>query len=97
MYYDARGASFGPADQHGFHPLSRAVHIDANMQVVIDCCDKHAIGISVIEPLQSGGTRVVLNNSDGAASLRIRMKKNLILGPVTRSGLYMRRAPLPYR
>lgn len=80
------------------HPrLSRAVHIDAAMQAVIDCCEKYAIGISVIEPLQSGGTRVVLNNSDGAASLRIRMKKDLILGPVTRSGLYIRRAPQPYR
>lgn len=77
--------------------MSRAVNIDAAMQAVIDCCEKHAIGISVIEPLQSGGTRVVLNNSDGAASLRIRMKKNLILGPVTRSGLYMRRSPHPYR
>lgn len=57
-------------------------------------CVKHGIDISVIEPLQSGGTRVVLRTSDGAADLRRRMGKQLLDGPVVRSGLYMARPPL---
>lgn len=77
--------------------MSRALNLSADMQEVSACCEKHAIGISVIEPLQSGGTRVVLNNSNDAANLRRRMKTQIIDGPVVRSGLYMARPPISLR
>jgi len=76
--------------------MSRAVTIDAPMQTVTELCEKHAIGISVIEPLPSGGTRVVLNNSDDAARVRLSMKAMLIDGPVVRSPLYACRTLTPY-
>lgn len=70
--------------------MSRAVNIDATPQTVTDTCALYNYGISAIEPLQSGGTRVVLLNSDDAANLRRRMAAQLIEGPVIRSGLYTR-------
>jgi len=77
--------------------MSRAINIDATVEEVTASCDKHGIGISSIEPLQSGGTRVVLNNSDDAEKLRRRMKGQIIAGLVVRSGLYMARPPLSQR
>ncbi|HEX7782051.1 MAG TPA: hypothetical protein VF509_04520 [Sphingobium sp.] len=71
------------------------MNLDATVQAVEAMCDKHSIGISAIEPLQSGGTRVVLRTSDGAADLRRRMSSKVMEGPVVRSGLYMARPPLP--
>lgn len=70
--------------------MSRAVNIDATPQAVTDTCAQHNYGISSIEPLQSGGTRVVLLNGDAAAGLRRKMASQLIAGPVVRSGLYRR-------
>jgi len=77
--------------------MSRAINIDATVEDVTASCVKHNIGISSIEPLQSGGTRVVLNNSDDAEKLRRRMKGQIIAGLVVRSGLYMARPPLSQR
>lgn len=75
--------------------MSRAINLDAPVQSVETACAKHGIEISAIEPLQSGGTRVVLRTSDGAADLRRRMGGKVLEGPVVRSGLYMARPPLP--
>ncbi len=77
--------------------MSRALNIDATLQEVSACCEKHAIGVSVMEPLQSGGTRVVLNSGEDTAHLRRRMKRQIIDGSVIRSGLYMGRLPLSRR
>lgn len=77
--------------------MSRALNIDATLQEVSACCDKYAIGISVIEPLQSGGTRVVLNNGGDTEKLRHRMKNRMIDGPVVRSSLYSARQPAEAR
>ena len=76
--------------------MSRAVNLTATVQTVSALCDKHAIGISTIEPLPSGGTRVVLLSSDGAADVRKRMKSQLLEGPVARSSLYLSRIPQPF-
>lgn len=70
--------------------MSRAVNINAVPQAVTDICTQYNYAISVIEPLQSGGTRVVLLNGNDAANLRRRMASQLIEGPVVRSGLYAR-------
>jgi len=77
--------------------MSRAISLSAPMQTVTDLCEKHAIGISVIEPLPSGGTRVVLNNDDDADAIRRYMKGKLLEGAVARSPLYACRTVRPYR
>ncbi|MBN8819489.1 MAG: hypothetical protein J0I80_12320 [Sphingomonas sp.] len=76
--------------------MSRAVNIDETVQVVTDRCAKLALGISVIEPLTSGGTRVVLNTAAEADKLCVSMKSKLIDGPVIRSPLYAWRTTAPY-
>lgn len=76
---------------------SRAVNVDAALQVVAALCEQHSISISTIEPLQSGGTRVVLNTSGEADEVRRRMKSKLIEGPVMRSSLHVARKSAPYR
>ena len=76
--------------------MSRAVSLDASMEAVTDLCAKQAIAISVIEPLQSGGTRVVFNNAIDAQKFRVSMKTKLIDGPTVRSPLYACRTLTPY-
>lgn len=76
--------------------MSRAVNVDATVEAVTKACATHNIGISTIEPLASGGTRVVAMNSDGAAALRRHLKSKILEGTVVRSDLYRARPPLDY-
>ncbi|AUW60320.1 hypothetical protein C1T17_14105 [Sphingobium sp. SCG-1] len=71
--------------------MSRAINLSADTDTVTTLCGKHDIRISSIEPLESGGTRVVLLTADGADDVRRRMKNQVLEGPVVRSGLYMAR------
>ena len=80
----------------GARSVSRVLHLGATVQVVTDLCIQHAVSISSIEPLASGGTRLVLNTADDAEKLRRQMKGHLIDGPVVRSSLYLARQPIPY-
>jgi hypothetical protein len=75
--------------------MSRAINIQAPQDAVTDLCTKFSIRISTIEPLQSGGTRVVLLTSDGADTVRHHMRKKIIDGPVVRGGLYVSRHMQP--
>ena len=77
--------------------MSRAVNIDETVQVVTDRCAKLALGSSVIEPLTSGGTRVVVNTAAEADKHCVWMKSKLIDGPATRSTPYPFRARRPGR
>lgn len=77
--------------------MSRAISIDATVEQVTDYCAKQGLGISVIEPLISGGTRVVLNNMNDAEVVRRGMKARLISAPVVRSSLYAAKVPKPCR
>lgn len=49
--------------------MSRAINVSAARDHVLATCAKRKIGISAIETLQSGGTRVVMNNADDTAIL----------------------------
>jgi hypothetical protein len=71
--------------------MTRVVTIDDTPEAVKTLCDKFGIGISVIEPLQSGGTRLILNNGIDAEKVRREMKTKLITGPSVRSSLYVAR------
>ena len=75
--------------------MSRAININATVDDVTTLCMRHAVRISTIEPLTSGGTRVVLSNSDGADRIRHLMRTKLITTEIVRSPLHMARQPLP--
>jgi hypothetical protein len=76
--------------------MSRAINLSADTEAVNLMCDKHKVQISTIEPLPSGGTRVVLRTRDGADIIRHQMRKQVISGPVVRGGLYLSRIPATY-
>jgi diketogulonate reductase-like aldo/keto reductase len=50
--------------------MSRAINVNATEVHVLDMCAKHNAAISAIEPLRSGGTRVVLKNAVDAAIVK---------------------------
>jgi hypothetical protein len=76
--------------------MSRAMNLRVEMDVAVSLCDRNGIGISAIEPLDSGGTRIVLMTNEGAHKLQRLTKGQLIDGPVVRSGAYQARSPIPY-
>ena len=77
--------------------MSRAINIDASVKDLELLCQNHAFRISTIEPLASGGSRVVLLDPRDAECVRILMKDRLIAGPITRSRAHIMRQPLARR
>ena len=65
--------------------MSRAMNIDADRALVIETCARLKTPISAIEPLLSGGTRVVMMNGDDAEIVRKAFKSKLLVGAVTRT------------
>lgn len=65
--------------------MSRAMNVRATKDEVAAMCAKHAVRITAIEALHSGGTRVVLMNGDEADTIRKAYKTRLITGTVKRS------------
>jgi len=51
-------------------------------------CDRHNVAISAIEPLPDGGTRVVLTNAAGAATIANLFKTKVITGTVRRTSFF---------
>ncbi|NIJ36203.1 hypothetical protein FHR22_000852 [Sphingopyxis panaciterrae] len=51
-------------------------------------CLSQGVGISVVEPLPSGGTRLVCTTGIGADEMRLRLRGHLIDGAVTRHRFY---------
>jgi hypothetical protein len=64
--------------------MSRVVHLNLEEGAVTTRCHSEKVGISVIEPLPAGGVRLVCMSSVGAATIRRKLKANLIAGEVTR-------------
>lgn len=67
--------------------MSRAINLAVPVADVISACAQHNAKITAIEPLVSGGSRVVLINGDDAARIRKVFAKNIIKGAVTRHPL----------
>jgi hypothetical protein len=65
--------------------MSRAMNINAERADVIETCARLNTPISAIEPLLSGGTRVVMMNGDDAETVRKAFKSKLLDGAVTRN------------
>jgi hypothetical protein len=64
--------------------MSRAININATETHVRNTCAKNNAGISTIETLLSGGTRVVLNNGTDAATIAKIYGNKVLTGVVTR-------------
>lgn len=65
--------------------MSRAININATQEHVKAACAKLKVPISAIEPLKSGGTRVVMNNIDDTALIVKAYGSKVILGEVMRT------------
>ncbi|MFP5329847.1 MAG: hypothetical protein ACLGHC_06905 [Alphaproteobacteria bacterium] len=74
--------------------MSRVLHVALGEGEVIERCLSAKVGISAIEPLPAGGTRLVCMSSDGAQRMRTRLRSNLIKGAVVRERYRPRSAPL---
>ena len=71
--------------------MSRAININATYDHVVGVCAKRKLPISAIEILQSGGTRVVMNNAEDTATVAKAYGTKVISGPVTRAPFGMGR------
>ena len=71
--------------------MSRAINLNATEDAVRTACTSLSVQISAIEPLLSGGTRVVCVTSLGADALRAKMKTKIMEGRVERSPYYVAR------
>ncbi|MCU6455567.1 hypothetical protein LPN01_15925 [Sphingomonas sp. A2-49] len=70
--------------------MSRAINVNATKTEVQALCLKHKAPISAIETLASGGTRVVLTNSDAAATMVRAFGRKVLSGTVERTPLRLR-------
>lgn len=65
--------------------MSRALLINLNEKQVVAKCAAEGVGISAIEALASGGTRLVCMSRDGAGTMTRAFKNHLIIGEVVRT------------
>jgi hypothetical protein len=68
--------------------MSRAMNLTLDETKVRRACTTAGVDISVIEPLISGGTRLVCTTGPGADAIRLRLARHLIDGTVTRHRFY---------
>jgi len=74
--------------------VSRVLFVTMDEGEVVARCTAAKVGISAIENLPTGGTRLVCMSVDGAAKMRRRFRSELIKTPVIRSAYRPRAAPL---
>jgi hypothetical protein len=74
--------------------MTRVLHLKLDEGEVVTRCLSANVGISAIESLPSGGTRLICMSVDGAAQMRKKLKSQLIAGTVTRHLYRPRRPPL---
>lgn len=65
--------------------MSREIFLSLNEREVVERCGKEKVGISVIEPLPGGGTRLVLNSGNDAVMLRQKLKSKVITEGIERA------------
>jgi len=64
--------------------MSRAINVSAAQADVSLLCKKKGVGISAIEALASGGTRLVLNNAADTETMKQAFGRKVLTGAVTR-------------
>lgn len=68
--------------------MSRAMNLLLPEGEVKRLCLSQGVSISAIEPLKSGGMRLVCTSSSGADEMRLRLRGHLIEGEVIRHRFY---------
>lgn len=68
--------------------MSRAINLSLAESELIAICRAARIGVSAIEPLKSGGTRLVCMTREGADQIRRQLAGNIIDGEVDRYRFY---------
>lgn len=68
--------------------MSRAMNLALPEAEVKDICMAQGVSISAIEPLPSGGTRLICTTPAGAEAMRVRLRGHIIDGAVTRHRFY---------
>lgn len=74
--------------------MSRVLLLSLEEGEVVANCLAAKVGISAIEGLPSGGTRLVCMSVDGAILMRKKLKTRLIAGSVVRHAYRPRTPPL---
>jgi hypothetical protein len=65
--------------------MSRCINLKLSETEVRRHCTKQGVGVSVIEPLTSGGVRLVCMSSDGAERIRRDLRTKIIDGEIIRA------------
>lgn len=73
--------------------MSRAMNLALTEVEVKRLCQEQGVSISAIEPLKSGGTRLICTTGAGAEEMRLRLSRHVIDGEVTRHRFYRQPAP----
>ncbi|NIJ16737.1 hypothetical protein [Sphingobium vermicomposti] len=73
--------------------MSRAINMSVSVAEIEKLCATHNFRISTIEPLASGGSRVVLLDGREADEVRKLLKNKIITGDVKRSAAHVSRHP----
>lgn len=68
--------------------MSRAMNLALPEGEVKQICLSQGVSISAIEPLPSGGTRLVCTTATGAEEMRLRLRGHIIDGVVIRHRFY---------
>jgi hypothetical protein len=64
--------------------MSRALFVSLDEAQVVARCHSEKVGISAIEGLPAGGVRFVCMSSDGAATMKRKLKSHLLGEEVSR-------------
>jgi len=74
--------------------LSRVLHVAMDEGEIVERCLAAKVGISAVEQLPAGGTRLVCMSAVGAEKMRTKLRSKLIKGVVVRQRYRPRSAPL---
>ena len=73
--------------------MSRAINLAMSEAAILKHCDHEGIGISALEVLPEGGTRLVCASVYGAEQIRTKLKRHM-LAVDTRRAKFRPRTPL---
>jgi hypothetical protein len=74
--------------------MSRVVNLAMSESEARRQCDTRQVGVSALENLPDGGVRLVCMSTDGAETIRKRLKANIIKGDVRRTSNGRERSPI---
>jgi len=74
--------------------VSRVINLAMSEAEARHQCTSRHVGVSALENLPEGGVRLVCMSAEGAATIRKRLKANIIGGPVRRTANGLERSPI---